>query len=205
MKSLLVLLAALTLCFTSCKDYGTSPEKSEVRPLTDLEKRVVQASNQFGLHLLKTVNQSEAGKDVFISPLSVSVALGMALNGANGTTAEAMRSTLGFSGMTMDEINRTYSGLIYLLRSLDPKVQFKVANSIWHRLEFTAEQEFVETNRRYFDAVVRGLDFRSPDASATINSWVDANTNGRIREIIPDPIPSDIVMYLINAIYCGPD
>ncbi len=201
MRSISLFLVTLSLCFLSCKDFGTAPEKQEVRQLTELEKRLVQTSNQFGFNLLRTVNQSEAGKDVFISPLSVSMALGMTLNGANGTTQEAIRTTLGFSEMTMEEINKTYYALMQLLRNLDPKVQFKIANSIWHRLDFSVEQEFVETNRRYFEAAVKGLNFSSPDASRTMNSWVEANTNGKIKTIVPNPIPSYIVMYLINAIY----
>lgn len=201
MKSAPLFFIALSLCFLNCKDFGTAPEKQQVRPLTDLEKSLVQTSNRFGFHLLRTVNQSEAGKDVFISPLSVSMALGMTQNGANGTTRDAMRTTLKFSDMTMEEINTTYYSLMHLLRSLDPKVQFKIANSIWIRLDFSVEQEFVEINRRYFEAVVRMLDFGSPDASRTINAWVEANTNGKIKTIVPDPIPASTVMYLINAIY----
>ena len=201
MKLSLGLFVALTLCFLGCEDLGTSPGKQEIRPLTELEKSLVQRSSAFGFQLLRTVNQTETDKDVFISPLSVSMALGMTLNGANGTTEEAMRSTLGFSGMTQEEINTTYHGLMDLLRNLDPKVQFKIANSIWYRLGLSVEQDFIKTNQRYFEATVTGLNFSSPDASKTINSWVDASTNGKIKEIVSDPIPSDIVMYLINAIY----
>ncbi len=200
MKSLFVLCVALTLSFLSCEDLSTFPEQ-DVRPLTELEKSLVHKTNQFGFHLLKTVNQSEGNKNVFISPLSVSMALGMTLNGAAGETEEAVRSTLGFSGMAQQEINSSYQSLMQLLRNLDPKVEFKIANSIWHRLGFTVEPEFIETNRRYFEAIVTGLNFSSPDASKTINEWVNSSTNGKIKQIVPNPIPYYVVMYLINAIY----
>lgn len=204
MKISFVVFAVVTFCLLNCKDLGTSAweqKKEEVRPLTELEKRLVHISNDFGFNLLRTVNQTESGKDVFISPLSVSMALGMTLNGADGTTEEAMRSTLGFSGMTQEEVNKASSGLMQLLRTLDPKVEFKIANSIWHRLGFAVEQEFIETNRRYFEAIVTGLDFSAPDASATINQWVESSTNGKIEKIVPDQIPREVVMYLINAMY----
>jgi serpin B len=201
MKPTIALFIAFTLSFLGCEDFGTSPEKPEAHPLTELEKSLVRKSNQFGLHLLRTVNQTESDKNVFISPLSVSMALGMTLNGASGTTEEAMRSTLSFSGMTQEEINTSYHNLMELLRTLDPKVEFNIANSIWHRLGFTVEREFIETNQRYFDAIVTGLDFSSPDASKTINQWVDLSTKGKIKEIVPNRIPDYVVMYLINAIY----
>jgi serpin B len=202
MKSSFLAFLVLSLCFVSCEDLGISPKLAqEVRPLTELEKRLVRTSNQFGLHLLGTVNQTESDKNVFISPLSVSMALGMTLNGANGSTEEAMRSTLGFSGMTQEEINTSYHNLMELLRTLDSKVEFNIANSIWHRLGFMVEREFVETNQQYFEAAVTGLNFSSPDASKTINQWVDSSTKGKIKEVVPDPIPYYVVMYLINAIY----
>ncbi|MGA2623853.1 MAG: serpin family protein [Bacteroidota bacterium] len=198
---LFVFCLVLPLCLLGCKDFGTSPGKQVTRPLTELEKSLLQTSNQFGFHLLRAVNQAETDSNVFISPLSVSMALGMTLNGANGTTEEAMRSTLGFSGMTQEEINTTYYGLMQLLRNLDPKVRFDIANSIWYRLGFKVEQGFVETNQRYFEAIVRGLEFGSAEASRTINSWVDKSTSGKIQRIVPDVISPDVVMYLINAIY----
>jgi serine protease inhibitor len=201
MKQTIALLIALALSFLSCEDLGTSPGSPEPRQLTGLEKSLVRTSNQFGLHLFRTVNQTESSKNVFISPLSVSMALGMTLNGASGTTEEAIRSTLDFSGMTREEISSSYHSLMELLRNLDPKVEFNIANSIWHRLGFAVERDFIETNQRYFEATVAGLDFSSPGASNTINQWVDLNTNGKIKEIVSSPIPDFVVMYLINAIY----
>jgi serpin B len=80
-------------------------------------------------------------------------------------------------------------------------VEFLLANSIWHESTLTFEQEFLDINTGYFDAQVTPLDFAAPGAAATINGWVSDNTRGKIREIVPDPIPRDIIMYLINAIY----
>jgi len=205
MKSTFAFCMLLWFCLPNCKDSvvsGDGESKPDVvRPLTASEKSLVRSSNQFGFRLLKAVNESEAGGDVFISPFSVSMALGMVLNGANGSTGEAVQSTLGFSSMTREEINKIYFALIHLLRNLDPRVQFDIANSIWHRLGFTVETEFLETNKKYFEAIVTGLNFGAPDAAKTINEWVDVSTKGKIREIVPDPIADEVMMYLINAIY----
>lgn len=199
-KLLFIVLAFVNL---NCGDLemGVEPPSGEVRELTTLEKRLVQASNQFGLNLFRKVSESEAGKNAFISPLSVSMALGMTLNGASGSTKEAMESTLRFTGMGIEQINESYRSMIQLLVKLDPKVQFQIANSIWYRLGFAVEQEFIKTNQQYFDAEVNALNFSAPDAAKTINAWVERRTQGKIKEIVPDPIPGNAVMYLINAIY----
>jgi len=127
--------------------------------------------------------------------------LGMTYNGANGETQEAMAEALELSGLTLQEVNESYQSLIELLRGLDPKVQFRIANSIWFRQDREPEKEFIDLCKEYFDALVRSMNFADPNAAKIINGWVYDNTNGKIEEIVDDPINPLIVMFLINAIY----
>ena len=76
---------------------------------------MVQGYNAFGLKIFREIVAGGTDENVFISPVSVSMALGMTLNGAEGTTEEAMKSTLEFTGLTMEEIDASYRGLIDLL------------------------------------------------------------------------------------------
>jgi serpin B len=168
--------------------------------LTSAEKELVGSSNTFGFKFFKEIVEQEADGNIFVSPLSVSMALGMTLNGANGETRDSMAEALEFSGMSMEEINDSYRSLIDLLGSLDEKVRFQIANSIWPRLGFPVEEEFIDVNESHFDAEVRELDFDDPESVDIINGWVNSNTNGKIEEILTD-IPPEIVMLLINAIY----
>lgn len=203
MKRKFTLFTALiisTLFWQCVRDYSVAPTPGISRDLTPLEKKLVEADEKFGLKLFRRVVQSEPDKNVFISPLSVSMALGMTYNGAAGTTEEAMRHVLEFGDLSFEEINESFQSLIALLSQLDPRVRFDIANSIWYRLGFDVEQDFIDVNQTYFDAEVRGLDFSSPDAIDVINGWVDQNTNGKIQEII-DSINPLTVMFLINAIY----
>jgi serine protease inhibitor len=87
------------------------------------------------------------------------------------------------------------------LLSLDPKVQFEIANSIWCREGIQFKEAFFERCGAYFDAQPRSLDFNLPDAADTINAWVNEKTHGRIPEIVGSPIPPLVVMYLLDAIY----
>ena len=165
------------------------------------EINLINASNEFGFDLLKNVNADEIGKDLFISPISVSMALGMTYNGADGETKNAMRNALHLGDMTDDEINKSYESLISLLLSLDPEVAMALANSIWYRDNVDFEQSFLDLAREYFDAEVRGLDFSAANAADIINSWLEDKTNGLIKETLNPPLPRNAVMYLINAIY----
>ena len=197
--------SALLLCicigFIQCNTRSVSPDPKVSRELTPAERTLVQSDNKFGLKLFKEMIKEEKDKNVFVSPLSVSMALGMTYNGANGETQEAMQKTLELDGLTIQEVNQSYKSLIELLKGLDPKVRFQIANSIWYRQSLTFEEGFINLNKTYFTAEVSGLDFNDPKAVDIINGWVDKNTNGKIKEIVAPPIDPLTVMFLINAIY----
>jgi len=203
------LASALTLVLAAllvrCSDDAVGPP-AEIsglpRDLTAAEQELIQSDNAFGLKLFREIHaQEESGENLFISPLSVAMALGMTYNGAVSATYEAMQETLELQGLTLEEVNESYRSLIDLLAGLDPSVQFLLANSIWYEEGYPVRPEFLEVNQGYFDAEVAALDFASPDAAPTINNWVSDKTNGRIEEIVDDPIAGNVVMFLINAIY----
>ncbi len=204
-KSNLIIVFLICIILMQCsKKNPTKTLTPENKPSIDLasaEKSLLQSDNKFGLKLFQEVVRQEKDKNVFISPLSVSMALGMTYNGANGSTQEAMQKTLELNGLTLQEVNESYQHLIGLLSGLDPKVQFQIANSIWYRQGWTFEEEFIDLNRTYFNAAVKGMDFDDPGAADTINAWVSENTNGRIQTIVDPPIDPSLVMFLINAIY----
>jgi serine protease inhibitor len=174
------------------------------RALSAAERSLIQADNRFTFKIFRELSARESpDSNLFISPLSMAMALGMTYNGAAGVTTEGMARALELEGLTRDEVNRSYRDLIALLRGLDPGVTFEIANSIWGDDDYSAlfRQSFIETNQTYFDAAVRFLEFGDPTAASTINGWVRERTRDRIPTIVPDPIPDGIVMYLINAIY----
>jgi serpin B len=199
------LLVALALLAAGCRDGGISGPRTTVLPraLTDGEQHLIAADNAFAFKLYGALAAAESpDSNIFISPLSVGMALGMTVNGAAGATRDSMLAALQLAGVPMDAVNQSYRSVVDLLRGLDPGVAFTLANSIWYRSTFqTPGGAFLDATRTYFDAQVQGLDFNAPTAAQTINDWVNQQTRGKIPTIVPDPIPATVVMYLINAIY----
>ena len=200
-----LLAVALGVLGAGCREAPiTAP-----RPITSLpralgagESGLIGADNRFAFKLFGEIAR-RAGPDsnLFISPLSAAMALGMAYDGAAGTTQAEMQRALELTGMTLDDVNQSYRSLIALLRGLDPGVAFTLANSVWYRPSLTLTPEFVDAAQTYFGARVQSLDFATPTAAPTINGWVSDQTRGKIPAIVPDPVPDDVVAYLINAIY----
>lgn len=204
MKNLsrLIIMISVILFFSTCKkdetEVSLNPKKIV---LTAEQSQLVDASNEFGFKMLNKVAMDEPdGKNVLISPLSIELALSMALNGAMGATNDAMREAMQFNDMEMNQINVSFKNLMQELLSVDEKVSVDIANSIWYRNTFGVEQKFIDVNKDYYDAQVMALDFDSPTAKNVINKWVADKTRDNIKTII-DAINPDHVMFLINAIY----
>jgi serpin B len=202
LRGLVALFAVTAACSDPNAPSGSATRITALpRALSAGEQALIGASNTFGFSLLRELDRTRGDSNIFMSPLSASMALGMTMNGAANQTFDEMRSALGFGTRPSAEINASYRSLIDMLRGLDRTVDFRIANSIWYRAGFPFETAFLDESRQFFDARVAGLDFASPTAVPTINGWVKESTNGKIETIIDGPISGDAVMYLINAIY----
>ena len=199
----MILIATAALASGCGKSTGPGGPPAQLtalpRALTADELRVSRAANQFTFRLFQRLNAAQPNDNVFVSPLSVSFSLGMAMNGAAGQTLDEMRAALGFDAAQLAEINAGYAGLMGLQSGLDASTTFQIANSVWYRNSFSVHAAFIEQVRQAFAADVNASPF---DAStiAQVNAWVSGKTNGRIPTIL-ESIADANMMFLINAIY----
>lgn len=167
-----------------------------------IDSRFRQALHDFSWNLFQKSIQKDG--NVLISPASVYLALGMAYNGADSDTLQAMKETLEAADLSEEEFNtfcRDYSAILGLTGE---KTQLSIANAIWYRQGFNPHMDFLQKNADYFNAAAHTLDFSSPAALETINGWVKKETRDTIDKII-DQIDPDVVMYLMNAVYFKSD
>lgn len=195
-----ILLAGMTIIY--CSDNSNkSTDPIEPPQFNATELSLLESSNSFAFDIFKEMVAQEEDTNIFISPLSMSYALTMTYNGADGQTEEAMKTVLGLGDYSSEEINQSFKSLTATLLTLDPSLIVELANSIWYLNTFEVEQDFIDVNRDYFDAQVIPSDFSSPTACDDINGWIEDKTNDKIQDIIDCPIDPMTVMFLINAIY----
>ncbi len=179
-------------------------EKEETEGLVNLPEKSAQligADNQFGLALFqKIADRAGINDNTMISPLSVSLALSMAYNGAAGNTKAEMEKSMKLFGMTTDQINNAHQALMEALQSADPDVKLRIANAIYYDRMLKVREDFVTVNKKSYDAAVTALDFSSAASLGIINGWVSKKTEGKIPTII-DQIDADLRMILLNAVY----
>jgi len=197
---LLAFLLTISLFIACRKDNGVKPGPGKDLKLSAAELQEASADNTFSFELFRSVAAGNGSNNLFVSPLSVSMALGMTTNGANGATLDSMRKVLHMAGFSQDQVNTYYSDLLTQLPELDPNTTLKIANSVWYRNTFTVKPQFLETEKNSYQARVQGLDFTNPSSVGTINDWVSQQTSGKIPKIV-DQINGNDIMFLINAVY----
>lgn len=214
-RKALVLVASVMLILTGCSDNATEPQPSDrSRPgpsrtpqeLTQTERELVEACNEFAFKLFTgVISNSDATRNVFISPLSVSYALAITYNGADGDTRDSIAKVLEIAGIDDAKLNEAFRDLTAILTQSDPQVTVELANSLWSSEGKAIVPDFTDICSDYFDAQAESVDFTQQAAVDKINTWVSESTRGKITEMVASPLPGDIVMMLFNAIYFQAD
>jgi serpin B len=124
----------------------------------------------------------------------------MTLNGAAGSTREAMLEALRVNGLSPEIINNSYKALSEALLSVDKRVLISIANSVWTEKKFVVKKPFTDILTGYYTAENKSFDVSDPLAPEQINSWIESKTNGLIKDMVDELDPSTF-MLLINAIY----
>ena len=191
------------LCLSGCSQ-GDSPINSIGDVLDFIDNSsissVASSNTVFGFKLLRDLQEREPDANIMISPLSISIALTMTLNGAAGETQRAMANVLEIESLGINTVNRSNAALRNSLENTDPEVEITIANSIWSRQGVEFNPSFLHRNREFFEAEIGSLNFNDSQAPEVINGWVDTNTNGKIKQIVQRIDPGTLI-FLINAIY----
>lgn len=196
-----LLLIPLLFAVAGCNkeplpDNGNGKEFTPI-VLTRAEQGINSGVNEFGLKLYRSLYDKD---QVFISPLSVSLALSMTAYGARGTTEQEMIETLGFGDATRDQVGEYYKKMVAGLLGADNRTTLEIANSIWVKNIINLRQDFSNGVKDYFMADIFSRDFSSSSLIQEINSWCSEKTHGLIKNAADNLDPST-VMALVNALY----
>lgn len=197
---LLGITIILVFALIGCSMLPTGDAAHEYDP-DKVSEQFIEGNNRFAWDILRELNHEDEGENVFISPISISTALSMTYQGAQGNTKDEMGKVLGYGDMDDETLRESYREFLKYLVAMDPEIDLNIANSIWYREGEAIEEEFLEVNREVFDALVEELDFSDEEAADIINAWIEDATEGKIEEMLEGPIPGNVIMYLINAIY----
>ncbi|NHB69421.1 serpin family protein [Perlabentimonas gracilis] len=160
-------------------------------------------ANSFALSMYKQFAQAD-NDNVFFSPISISMALGMTYAGADGETKKQISEVLNFP--YNDKNFHAQMGQLQsnLLDKQSEGVDIALANQLWAENSYRFKCRYLRTTQKLYNSPVKRLDFSgNPNASRIeINQWVEELTRDRIKDLLPDGSISSLTkMVLTNAIY----
>ena len=188
---------------TSCSEDEPVAPNIKYNPgtvkLTAAQQAQVENSNEFAWKFFKEVSKGEQ-EDVFVSPLSVTYALGMLANGAVGDTQKEILEGLEFRSGKVDDINSLCHQLMIESPKLDKSTKVSMANAVVANKNKPLQPDFKNVVEKQYQALVTNQDFSSPATLSFINQWASDHTQGMVPKIL-ERINPDGVSYLLNALY----
>ena len=122
-------------------------------------QRLSAANTKFALDLYK-LHTSPADQNMFISPLSISVALAMTYLGARGRTKLQMKDVLHFSDFEEDQLHQTFADIQSALNKPEQSYKLYIANRLFGEKSCEFLDEFIAAGRAHYAAEIAPVDFR---------------------------------------------
>uniref|UniRef100_A0A8C1ASY7 Serpin domain-containing protein n=1 Tax=Cyprinus carpio carpio TaxID=630221 RepID=A0A8C1ASY7_CYPCA len=155
----------------------------------------------FSLYKKLALHPDAQGKNIFFSPVGISMALSMLAVGAKGSTLSQIYSSLGYSGLKAQQVNEGYEHLIHMLGHSQDTMQLEAGAGVAIREGFKVVDQFLKDVQHYYNSEAFSVDFSKPEIAAEeINQFIAKKTNDKITDMVKD-LDSDMVMMLINYMY----
>lgn len=162
----------------------------------DAPQAAAAGNSAFALELYAKLS-SEPG-NLFYSPYSLSMALGMTWAGARGATADEMAKTLHFG----KDVHAGFAALNKRLLGRQPGYQLSIANRLYVQQGYRLLDAFTAVTKEQYLAPVEAVDFGKAETRAHINQWVEDQTNKRVKDLIGEGVLNSLTrLVLVNAIY----
>ncbi|XP_004379341.1 serpin B13 isoform X1 [Trichechus manatus latirostris] len=176
------------------------------------------ASTRFGFELFKKLKKTEDG-NAFFSPVGISTAIGMILLGAQGNTARQLQKVFYSEKDTessrekaeekevtekTEEIHHQFQKFLTEINKPTSDYELSIANRLFGEKTYLFFQKYLDYVEKYYLATLEPVDFlnAADESRKKINSWVERQTNGKIKDLFPDgSLDSSSKLVLVNTVY----
>ncbi|XP_062987995.1 serpin I2 [Elgaria multicarinata webbii] len=180
------LLAALGICLT--RSHSTKP--------------MADSTTRFAVDLYRVLSLPQKSENILFSPLGASLILGMVNLGAKGKARHEIRQLLNLQGNDAGEAFLPLQTL-FTVTSEGKAFTFNLANALYLQEGFMVKEQYLHSNKDFFQTAVKLVNFQDTKASAeAISTWVENKTDGKIRNFVAsDDLGPLTRLLLVNALF----
>nr|XP_034959058.1 alpha-1-antiproteinase 2-like [Zootoca vivipara] len=166
-----------------------------------LQEKLASSIADFAFKFSRQVASLQSGKNIFFSPLSISMAFSMIGMGAKSNTQNQIYKGLGLTSIDTSKIHKEFKQLIQMLKS--PGAKMDIGNALWIKKSHRILPKFSKGVKSLYEA--ESFNFEQPSvAEKKINDYVKKKTHGKITEAVAG-LDSTAIMVLVNYIYFKDD
>ncbi|ERE72986.1 kallistatin-like protein [Cricetulus griseus] len=165
--------------------------------------QIASSNANFAFSLYHLIASQNSEKNIFFSPLSISIALAMLSTGAGGDTQTQILEGLAFNltKLSLPEIQDGIRSLLQVISRPSTELDISVGNALILNQDLHLLPKFVSTAEASYNGKVLRSNFRDMEATTQlINNYVKEKTRGKIRDLVSGLTP-DMRMVLINYIF----
>jgi len=122
--------------------------------------KLISANTKFALALYKMqAKEHPDGGNIFMSPLSISMALAMTYLGARGRTLSEMKAAMFLDDVSEAELHETFSALRLSLANQDQACHLHLANRLFGEKSYKFLDEYCQSTEKFYGTTLAKVDF----------------------------------------------
>lgn len=163
-------------------------------PAIPATRAAMESSRHFAYESAIHILASES--NICYSPVSLEMALLIAMQGAGGNTLAQLQRALACTALSEQDLASIYRSIVGKRKG---KSQFDAANSLWIPQTFQVNRGYIHTTKRLYDAQVKQVEGFNEKTNTAINNWIKKETRSLLNpELV---IPSNTKLVIINTLY----
>uniref|UniRef100_A0A6P5JPS7 Corticosteroid-binding globulin-like n=1 Tax=Phascolarctos cinereus TaxID=38626 RepID=A0A6P5JPS7_PHACI len=200
----LFIFSALSFCVSQTGNHDLHPQEHPVEKENPSHRRLAPVNVDFAFRLYKNLISRAPDRNVFISPVSISMSLAMLSLGARSATRTQLLESLGFNLTETPDlaIHQGFQYLIYLFNNSDTGLEMNMGNVLFLDSQIELMETFMtEIKHYYYNVEVSSADFQnSTRAKKQVNDFVKNKTLGNVDQLFKE-LDSDTMLILISYIF----
>ena len=198
---MIAIVTAAVVLFLFPYEPNQPPKANDTDSTLQGIQEVVNANNQFAFELYPELDKSE-NENIFYSPYSISAALAMTYEGAQGQTADEMKSVFHFPENSI--LRPNFAAIYNDINKGNTAYELRTGNALWVQQDYPFLEEYTSKVEKYYGGKAANVDFvkETEKSRQTINSFIEEQTNNKIKDLIPPGVLNAMTrLVLTNAIY----
>ncbi|NXI67885.1 A1AT2 antiproteinase, partial [Anseranas semipalmata] len=168
--------------------------------------KLVPHNADFAFQFFNKVTLEAPNKNIFFSPVSISIAFATLTLGARSTTQTQILEGLAFNLTEMQEkeIHEGFHNLLHMLSHPEGGVQLNMGNAIFLTEKLKPLKKFLDEAKALYQLEALTTNFNNPtEAEKQINDYIERKTQGKITNLVKEMDPQTVMLLTSFAFFRG--